>query len=342
MNKKFLLKFFSLSLLLTAGCTTNYNPYYVFSVKGEKTYLNDQEILLKGLRMSNALISDEAVAELIAHIDTFAFYGLNSFSVYFMGSRFGDIKGYRKDASLDPVYAKRMSQLIEAADKKGFVVLVGCLYWSTSEAKWEPWTQKEADLAVANTVKWLRKNNYRNVFIDIDNEGMAMKARKFDPALMVSAARNIDDTYVIATNFKGDPPPEADMAIHHSNRKNGIPYAETEGSAPKTPGGYWGSYSKQGKDWNNGPDLYQYINIGIYTEEMKEAQIKASFEHFDRGDGYMMASTWLQCVPPEGPNHRPGGSSGTADDPGIRWWLQAVRDRYGAYQPPAPLHLKKK
>jgi hypothetical protein len=130
------------------------------------------------------------------------------------------------------------------------------------------------------------------------------------------------------------------MAIHHSNRKKGIPYAETEGSAPKTPGGYWGSYSKQGKEWNNGPDLYQYINIGVYTDEMKEAQIKAAFDHFDRGEGYMMASTWLQCVPPEGPNHRPGGY-GTADDPGIRWWLQAVRERYGAYQPPTPINLTK-
>jgi len=40
------------------------------------------EILLKGLRMSNALISDEATDELIMNLDTFAYYGLNSFILF--------------------------------------------------------------------------------------------------------------------------------------------------------------------------------------------------------------------------------------------------------------------
>lgn len=324
------------ALIFSSACNPPRQPAYLFSVKDEKTYLNDREIIIKGVRLSNALISDKSVDELIAHLDTFANYGLNSFSVYFQGSRFGDIKGYREDASLDPVYTERMSRIIEAADKKGFVVLVGCLYWSTSKARWESWTQKEANLAVANTVKWLKENNYRNVFIDVDNEGMAMKSMNFDPASMVAAGKEIDDTYVIATNFRGDPPPEADIAIHHSNRKEGIPYAETEGSAPGVTGGYWGYYSKQGKEWNNGPDLYQYINIGVYTEDMKRAQIDAAFRHFDNSEGYMMASTWLQCIPPEGPNYKPGGY-GSKEDPGIRWWLEAIRDRYGPYDPPESL-----
>ena len=296
-----------------------------FSVKNGKTYLNNREILLKGLRLSNALISDEAVDELINNLDTFAYYGVNSVSVYFQGSRFGDLRGYREDASIDPVYAGRMSRIIEAADEKGFVVLVGCLYWSTSSGKWESWTQEHANLAVANTVKWLKEHNYRNVFVDVDNEGMARAAKKFNNQEMVKAGKNIDNSYVIATNFHGDPPAEADMAIHYSNRISGKPYAETEGSAPFAPGGYWGSYSKQGAQWNNGPDLYQYINIGVYTDSMKAGQIEKTYEHFKRGEGYFLASTWLQCVPPEGPHHSSGGY-GNMDDPGIRWWLEAVRD----------------
>lgn len=317
-------------LMAFSMCSDSYKPHYVFSVKGDRTYLNDREILLKGVRLSNALVSDRAVDELIVNIDTFAYYGLNSFSVYLMGSRFGDIKGYREDATLDPVYAARLARIIEAADQKGFVVLVGTLYWSTSTAKWDNWTQTEAEIAVANTVKWLKENNYRNVFVDVDNEGMALKAKNFDNRALLLAGKKIDDSYIIATNFKGDPPVEADIAIHHSNRFPGKPYAETEGSAPSAPGGYWGSYSKQGEQWNNGPDLYQYINIGIYTDEMKEAQLNETFDHLDNDEGYMMASTWLQCVPPDGPNHRPGGN-GTVNNPGIRWWLKAIRERYGEY-----------
>jgi hypothetical protein len=50
--------------------------------------------------------------------------------------------------------------------------------------------------------------------------------------------------------------------------------------------------------------------------------------------GYMLASTWLQAVPPLGPDHRPGGD-GTTADPGIRWWLEFLRDTYGPYPPGA-------
>jgi len=326
--------FLIIPVLLFVSCNVekgdNYKSRYIFSVKGEKTYLNDKEILLKGLRLSNALISDSATDELIAHLDTFAYYGLNSFSIYLQGSRFGDIKGYREDCSVESVYGSRLSHIIEAADEKGFVVLVGCLYWGDSRALWESWTQTDANKAVANTVIWLREHNYRNVFIDVDNEGMARKAKNFDNREMVLSGKAVDSTYIFATNYRGIPPPEADITIHHSNRSSGKPYAETEASPPGMTGGYWGAYSKQGKEWNNGPDLYQYINIGVYNEEMKVSQLEATFEHLDRGEGYMLASTWLQCVPPEGPNHHPGGY-GSSNDPGIRWWLEKIREKYGPY-----------
>ena len=115
---------------------------HVFSVEGKKTYLNGREFLVIGLRCSNALISDETTDQLIGNLDEFAGYGINTVSVFFMGSRFGDVKGYREDGSLDAVYAKRMGRIIEAADKRGMVVLVGCLYWGGSKSKWESWGQR--------------------------------------------------------------------------------------------------------------------------------------------------------------------------------------------------------
>ena len=44
------------------------------------------------------------------------------------------MKGYRPDGSLDPAHAARMGRIIKAADRRGMLVLVGCLYWSTSSA----------------------------------------------------------------------------------------------------------------------------------------------------------------------------------------------------------------
>jgi hypothetical protein len=313
-------------IVLLAVCRPATAGEYAFSVRGEDTLLNGQPFLVKGLRCSNALISDAEAQELIDHLDEFASYGVNTVSVYFMGSRFGDVKGYREDATLDPAYATRMSRIIEAADQRAMVILVGCLYWSNSKAKWESWTQTEANAAVANTVAWLKEHDYRNVFVDIDNEGMAKRAKDFDPREMVLAGKAVDPACVIATNFRGPPPAEADLGIHFAKKVAGKPYIDSEATPKNAPGGYWGKYSKR-------PDLYNYINIGLYTEEMKADQKKQTVEHLSRGDGYMLASTWLQCVPPHGPNHKPGGD-GTKDDPGIRWWLEFLREEYGPHKPP--------
>jgi len=129
-----------------------------FSVKEDNTgtMLGGRPMLVTGLRLSNALISDEKTQELIDHLDGFASYGVNTFSVFFQGSRFGDIRGYRRDAPLVPDYAARMGRAIEAVAERHMVVLVGVLYYGTSKAKWQDWEQADAERAVANTVRWLQ------------------------------------------------------------------------------------------------------------------------------------------------------------------------------------------
>lgn len=296
---------------------------HAFGVADGKTVLDGRPFLVKGLRVSNALISDKATAELIAHLDSFKSYGVNTVSVFFMGSRFGDVRGYRSHGSLDPVFAKRMGRIIEAADRREMAVLVGCLYWGNSRAKWTEWTQKEANAAVENTVRWLASKGYTNVFVDVDNEGMALKEAGFDNRQLVLAAKKASRSIVVGTNFRGQPPVEADLALHFSERAPGKPYIQSEGSPRQTPltgkdAGYWGRYSKQ-------DGLYQYIRIGLYTPDMKRDQIEDTLQHLRRGEGYVLASTWLQCVPPAGPNHRPGGD-GSEERPGILWWLEALRE----------------
>ncbi len=291
----------------------------VFSVNAAKTgtELNGRPFQVVGVRVSNALLSDAKTHELIENMDRFVQYGVNSFSVFFQGSRFGDIKGYREDATLDPVYARRMGRIIEAADARGMVVLVGCLYYSTSRAKWESWKQAGAEQAVANTVRWLKENGYRNVFVDVNNEHMA----PFDDAALIAAGKRVDPSYVIATSGK-ETPPNADLSLHHGREDiPGKPYIESEG----TTSGYWGSYSKR-------DGLYNYINIGVYSDPMREGILQRATRLIKAGKGYMAASTWLQCIPPHDPNHTPGGV-GTPGDPGIRWWLEHLRSLVGPYRP---------
>jgi len=291
---------------------------YVFSVKGKKVCLNGNEFKVIGLRCSNALVSDADTAELIDNLDVFKSYGVNTVSVFFMGSRFGDVKGYRPDASLEPAYAARMARIIEQADRRGMVVLVGCLYWSNSRAKkiLGHWRQAHANEAVANTVRWLKEHNFRNVF------------------------HKVDPSYVIGYNNKDAAPDNADILLHHSPKDGLRAYIESEGSPSNTPGGYWGSFSKS-------DGYYNYIRIGRYTSQMKDSQKDAARDNITNHSGYMLASTWIQCAPHEGiggPFMTPGGR---AENPGINdnikelqsgagilWWLEWVKSKYGPWNPP--------
>ena len=88
-------------LLVTFLFNVSLPAQNVFSVKGNKTYLNDKEFQSIGLRCSNALLSDETVIDLINHLDEYKEYGLNTISIYFMGSRYSNIHGYNLDGSLN-------------------------------------------------------------------------------------------------------------------------------------------------------------------------------------------------------------------------------------------------
>ncbi|MCF6333578.1 MAG: hypothetical protein L3J11_09870 [Draconibacterium sp.] len=85
--------------------------------------------------------------------------------------------------------------------------------------------------------------------------------------------------FIVATNFKGVPPVHTDFEIPFSFKGGNKPYIQSEGTPEKAPGGYWGKYSKA-------PPLENYINIGIYSEQMKSNQINQTQNHFENGWGY--------------------------------------------------------
>jgi hypothetical protein len=303
------------------------------TVEGKKVLVGGVPITIRGLRLSNALMSDKATTVLVERgLDRYRGYGVNMISVYVMGSRFGDVKGYNRDASLNPVHTQRLARIIEACAARGMIVLVGCLYWGGSAAKadLDHWTQADADRAVFNTVKWLTENGYTNVFVDPDNEGMAHVAKGFDIGKMIDAGHAANPRMVMAYNFLDWPPPNADILVHFSPptgvAANGArlvrPYVETEGAPLSYMSGvdYWGPYSR-------GTRTDNYVNIGIYTYKMKEAQKMRATWGIENEAGYVLASSWLQA--PDAPYDSPGGS-GSKDDPGVRWWLEYIRERHGA------------
>jgi hypothetical protein len=303
-------------LMVLILCFGSISGQHVFSVEGDKTLLNGEVFQAIGFRCSNALLSEGTTKQLISQLDTFKSYGLNTISVFLMGSRYSNINGFNLDGTLNDVYSERLGRIITACDQRGMVVLLGLLYWGSQmsaeqNAYYQSWTQKEVNLTMRNTVQWLKKNRFRNVLIDPDNEGMAQRGAGFDIAEMICVGKKEHPEVVIAYNGRGYPPPCADLPVHFGERVASMPYIESEG----TPSQYWGEYSKE-------RGLSEYINVGVYTEGKKAEQLAKTKAILERGDGYLFASTWLQNVPP---NYNSGGE-GSACDPGIKWWLDFVKN----------------
>lgn len=307
---------------------------YTLTNRGRDLFLNDTLFLPRGLRCSNALMNDMVTQELVDNLKVYTAHGLNTISVFFMGNRFGNVKGYREDCSLDPVYAHRMEKIIAACDALGMVVIVGCLYWDESESKWAGWTQVEANKAIENTAIWLTDLGYKNVIMDVDNESMAQGKAGFSDVELIQVAKKTAPWCLVASNYIGDVPECADMGVHFARYNNADkPYIESEGVAENAPGGYWQRYSRLCQDHcSYGIGSYKnYINIGYYTPEMKQHQFQMAEMHFSKGQGYLFASTWLQAAPPLGPHHEPGGD-GSISHPGMQWWLDYTKKRFGAYR----------
>jgi hypothetical protein len=315
------------------------------AVKGEDILFNDKPVKLVGLRCSNALISERTTDDLIGALELYQGYGLNTISVFVMGSRYGDVKGYLPDATLNSVYRARLERILAATDQRNMIAIVGCLYWGASKAKEDlsGWTQEDANLAVANTAKWLREKGFSHVILDPDNEGMAVRENKWETEQLIQAAKAANPNLVVANNTHQKTKSE-DLNIHFGQKKPGKPWLNSESTPKKTPGAYWGRFSKESHQKDNA--YWNYSRIGRYTEEMKQSQIELTKEGLSKYNGILLASTWLQCPPTEGiggPFTNPGGvsdlGSGKDDqaawnteidvlhpDAGIRWWLEFVKN----------------
>lgn len=318
------------------------------TVRSDEIFFQGKPVKILGLRCSNALISDATTEEMIAALDLYQSYGLNLVSVFVMGSRFGDVKGYLPDGSMNPVYQARLRRILEATQEKGMMMIVGCLYWSTSKAKEDlrHWTQEDANRAIANTARWLGENNFNHVILDPDNEGMATRMEDWSAESMIQAAKKANPDLVVANNTQEVTASE-DLNMHFGEPEAGKPWFDSEATPKNAPGNYWGKFSKETHQQDDS-HFYNYSRIGRYTEEMKADQLRQTREGMEKFNGHVLASTWIQCVADGGvggPFCQPGGISELGSDvdltapwnqnidaihpdAGIRWWLEYVRKRY--------------
>ncbi len=119
--------------------------------------------------------------EFIAALPEWRRTGLLAFTVNLQGGgptdgNFGlggqphDNSGFNADGKLKPAYAKRLKDIIAAADRNGMVVIVGFFYFGQDRRVTV--TQDDGNLrqAIVNGVEFLKSLPNRNIMVEINNE----------------------------------------------------------------------------------------------------------------------------------------------------------------------------
>jgi CubicO group peptidase (beta-lactamase class C family) len=173
-------------------CTANWTRATEVAIKNGRWHINGAvtnpgsaaEGLLMNVRMVNATFEDRNPetskpgfdadannAEFIAQIPDYARHGVNAFTLCLQGGMPGYEgalnSAYTADGSLRPEYMQRIRRVLDACDRQGVAVILGCYYQRQSKLL----TDDDALRAgVVNTVKWIQATGLKNIVLEIANE----------------------------------------------------------------------------------------------------------------------------------------------------------------------------
>jgi CubicO group peptidase (beta-lactamase class C family) len=222
------------------------------SIQDGKWFLNDvvtyagssAEGLLMNVRMVNAVFEDanestcpngfDASANtdcFVSKVPDYVANGIRGFTLCLQGGSCGYEgavnSAFKPDGSLRSSYMERVSRVIEACDRHGAVVILGCFYQRQDQH-----IESEAALrtGVANVAKWIGDQGYTNVVLEIANEfshaGFDHRLLKSDSGEkeLIQIAKRANPKLLASTSGLGNgkfPPQTAEVAdvllVHFNN-----------------------------------------------------------------------------------------------------------------------------
>lgn len=217
------------------------------SIRGDRWFINDRvtyrgaaaEGRLMNVRMVNSVFEDAKRPDFDAEANTDRFlralpdyvdHGVRAFTINFQGGMPG-YEGAVNSAfdaagNLRGEYLDRVRRVIEACDRRGVVVILGCFYQRQDQILKD---EAAVRAAVINAAQWIRGCGFRNVVLEIANE---FNITGFDHKLLktpagevelIELARKTSPGLLVSTSGLGDGriPPEiaraADFVLIHFN-----------------------------------------------------------------------------------------------------------------------------
>jgi hypothetical protein len=191
-----------------------------FRINGALTYPHSlAQGLLMNVRMVNAVFEDallpdfdpeDNTAEFVAMIPEYVSLGIRAFTISLQGGN-PDYEGainsaFNSDGSLKAPYMHRVSQVIEAADSAGAVIILSLFYQRQDQI-----LRNEAAVraAVVNATEWVKNKGYTNVIIEIANEHPhsgflhAIIRTKAGMVSLIQLARSVAPTLYFAASGTG-------------------------------------------------------------------------------------------------------------------------------------------
>ena len=178
------------------------------------------EGLLLNVRMVNAVFEDTSrkdfdpeanTGEFIARIPAYVKAGVRAFTIGLQGG-FPGYEGahnsaFDPDGSLREEYLKRVARVIEACDRSGAAVILGCYYQRQDQVL----RDREAVRAgVRNVARWIRAGGFENVVLEIANEfghggfDHACLREAAGQAELIRLARSGGPALLVSTSGPGD------------------------------------------------------------------------------------------------------------------------------------------
>lgn len=165
-----------------------FEPRTRVSIRDGRWYLNDRitywgtpaKGLLMNVRMANAVFEDrnrsdfdpEANADrFIAQIPDYVAHGIRAFTIFLQGGMPGYEgalnSAFNPDGSLRDSYLQRVRRVIEACDRHGAVVILGCYYQRQDQVLAD---EAAVRAGVVNAARWITDSGFTNVMLEIANE----------------------------------------------------------------------------------------------------------------------------------------------------------------------------
>ncbi|MCH7918130.1 MAG: serine hydrolase [Planctomycetes bacterium] len=169
-------------------------------INGKLTYpCTEAEGLLMNLRAVNATFEDRNRPDFDADENTHRFlqalpdyiaHGMRAFTLNLQGGMPGYEgavnSAFNADGTLRPEYLQRIERVIDACDRQGCAVILGCYYQRQDQILQD---EEAVRRGVMNTAQWIASQGFTNVLLEISNE---FNHRGFDHAILKSPTGQVE------------------------------------------------------------------------------------------------------------------------------------------------------